>query len=232
MIRQAKISYFNSEIQRAKHDMKKTWAILKEATNTQQTKTSLPDHYVTENKKVTDTKKIVDAFNKLFANIGHNISENVPQPTTSYHNYLNQPHYNSMFLDPITPTNIIETVSKFKNKNSQEHDEISIKLVKESIIPISNPLAHIINQSMKNGTVPINMKLAKVVPIFKSGDEHQFNNYRPISILPAFSKILEKIVAKKLIKCLESEHLLYSLQTSIWIQTKSQHNPPNHTPSK
>ena len=56
------------------------------------------------------------------------------------------------------------------------------------------------------------MKLAKVVPIFKSGDKHQFNNYRPISILPAFSKILEKIVAKKLIKYLESEHLLYKHQ--------------------
>ena len=128
----------------------------------------------------------METFNKFFANIGYNISENVPLPTTSYHNYLNQLHNNSMFLDPITPNDIIETVSKFKNKNSQGHDEISIKLVKESIIPISNPLAHIINQSMKNGIVPINMKLAKVVPIFKSGDKHQFNNYRPISILPAF----------------------------------------------
>ena len=212
VIRQAKINYFNSEIQTAKHDMKKTWAILKEATNTQQTKSPLPDHYVIENKKVTDKKKIVDTFNKFFANIGYNISKNVPQPTTSFHNYLNQPHYNSMFLDPITPNDIIETVSKFKNKNSHGHDEISTKLVKESIIPISNPLAHIINQSMTNGIVPINMKLAKVVPIFKSGDKHQFNNYRPISILPASSKILEKIVAKKLIKYLESEHLLYKHQ--------------------
>ena len=81
MIRQAKINYFNSEIQTAKHDMKKTWAILKEATNTQQTKSSLPD-YVIENKKVTDKKKIVHTFNKFFANIGYNISGNVPQQTT------------------------------------------------------------------------------------------------------------------------------------------------------
>ena len=51
--------------------MKKTWAILKEATNTQQTKSPLPDHYVIENKKVADKKKIVDTFNKFFANIGY-----------------------------------------------------------------------------------------------------------------------------------------------------------------
>ena len=130
VIRQAKINYFNSEIQTAKHDMKKTWAILKEATNTQQTKSPLPDHYVIENKKVTDKKKIVDTFNKFFANIGYNSSEHVPQPTTSFRNYLNQPHYNSTFLDPITPNDIIETVSKCKNKNSHGHDEISTKLVK------------------------------------------------------------------------------------------------------
>ena len=56
------------------------------------------------------------------------------------------------------------------------------------------------------------MKIAKVVPIFKSGDKHLFNNYRPISILPAFSKILEKIVANKLMKFLETYKLLYKHQ--------------------
>ena len=132
VIRQAKISYFNSEIQTANHDMKKTWAILNEATNTQQTKK--PPYLITLLQK---TKKLQIygrqyTFNIFFDNIGHNISENVPQQTTPYHNYLNQPHYvNNMFLDPITLNDIIKTASKFKNKNSQEHDEI-----KESIIPI------------------------------------------------------------------------------------------------
>ena len=58
------------------------------------------------------------------------------------------------------------------------------------------------------------MKMAKVVPIFKSGDKHIFNNYRPINIhvLPAFSKILEKTVANKLMKFLETYKLLYKHQ--------------------
>ncbi len=107
---------------------------------------------------------------------------------------------------------IINIVSKLKSKTGQGHDEISTKLVKQSITYIATPLSHIINQSMSTGIVPQDMKLAKVIPIFKSGDQHSFNNYRPISLLPAFSKILEKTIATKLIKYLESQDLIYRYQ--------------------
>ena len=56
------------------------------------------------------------------------------------------------------------------------------------------------------------MKIARVIPIFKSGDKTIFNNYRPISILPAFSKILEKVMAKKLVNYLDTNNLFYQHQ--------------------
>lgn len=80
---------------------------------------------------------------------------------------------------------------------------LSTNLVKQSIDNMLIPLTHIINQSLTTGIVPQSMKIARVMPIYKSGDKHNFGNYRPISILPAFSKILEKVVATKLIKYLE-----------------------------
>ena len=86
--------------------------------------------------------------------------------------------------------------SKLKSKHSKGHDDIYTKKINNHI---SESLSHIINQSISLGIVPKNMKIAKVVPICKSVDKHIFNSYRPISILPAFSKILEKIVANKLI---------------------------------
>ena len=89
---------------------------------------------------------------------------------------------------------------------------ISSKLMKLSINNTALPLTHIINLSLSNGIVPNDLKIAKVIPIFKTGDRTQFNNYRPISILPAFSKIIEKVVAKKLITFLESSKQLYQHQ--------------------
>ena len=74
---------------------------------------------------------------------------------------------------------------------------------------VATPLAHIVNLSLSHGIDPHDMKLAKIVPIFKNGNTKLFNNYRPISILPAFSKILEKIVCNRLLHFLETKIILY-----------------------
>jgi hypothetical protein len=87
---------------------------------------------------------------------------------------------------------------------------MSTKLLKAPIEV--TPITHIINLSLSTGIVPTKMKIAKVIPIFKSGDRSDFSQYRPISILPVFSKLLEKIVAKKLINFLDSTHQLYQHQ--------------------
>ena len=73
---------------------------------------------------------------------------------------------------------------------------------------ICMPLKHIVNLSLTTGEIPLQMKTAKVVPIFKSGDPTDVNNYRPISLLSSFGKILEKIVANKLVSFLESNKLI------------------------
>ena len=69
-----------------------------------------------------------------------------------------------------------------------------------------------INQSFLMGVFPDQMKIAKIVPVFKAGNKKILNNYRPISILPAFSKILEKLVSIRLINFLESQNILYKHQ--------------------
>ena len=81
-------------------------------------------------------------------------------------------------------------------KSSQGFDNISTKLLKSTIDEILIPLTHIINLSIQSATVPEKIKIAKIIPIYKSGEKDIFNNYRPISLLPALSKIMEKIVGK------------------------------------
>ena len=92
------------------------------------------------------------------------------------------------------------------------HDFISTKLMKISMDKLASPLCHIFNLSLTTGIVPDNMKLAKVIPIYKSGQTKSFNNFRPISILPAFSKLLEKLIAKRLVNFLDKHNTLYKHQ--------------------
>ena len=105
-----------------------------------------------------------------------------------------------------------EALSKLKPKKSSGEDNISMFLLKEIANEIINPLIHLFNLSFKTGFIPQNYKCAKVVPIYKAGEKNRFNNYRPISLLSAFSKVLEKIVAIQMLKFLDQNKILYSHQ--------------------
>ena len=74
------------------------------------------------------------------------------------------------------------------------------------------PLTFLINKSLSHGTFPDELKIAKVLPIYKNEDEQMIQNYRPISVLPFFSKIFEKIVSLYIIYFLEDNNLFYCNQ--------------------
>ena len=65
---------------------------------------------------------------------------------------------------------------------------------------------------LQKGVFPDSMKIARVIPIFKTGDAQEFSNYRPVSILPQFSKILEKIFHNRLMSFLNDKQILYNGQ--------------------
>ena len=110
---------------------------------------------------------------------------------------------------PTCEAEILHTTTNLKASTSEGFDNISTKMLKQTMKEVATPLAHIVNLSLSHGIFPDDMKLAKIVPIFKNGNTKLFNNYRPISILPAFSKILEKIVCNRLLHFLETKNILY-----------------------
>ena len=77
------------------------------------------------------------------------------------------------------------------------------------------PLTYIINLSISQGHFPSEIKLTKVIPIYKSGDKQIIENYRPISVLPFFSKNFEKIVANYVLNFLDGHSILYAHQYGI-----------------
>ena len=103
---------------------------------------------------------------------------------------------------------IIEICGSLRSGAAAGYDGIPMNVVKQTIDLIDYPLRYIINLSLRSGIVPDSLKIANVIPLFKSGDHDIFTNYRPVSILPAFSKILEKVVYNRLLKFLNKFNIL------------------------
>ena len=107
---------------------------------------------------------------------------------------------------------IQKIIYKLKKKSSTGHDGISTKLLQRLCPIIAMPLTSIINQSLYTGIFPENLKLAKVLPLFKKGDNQLFNNYRPISLLPSISKVFERVVFNQLYSYFDENGLFYRSQ--------------------
>ena len=106
-----------------------------------------------------------------------------------------------------------EVLEIIKSLPSIERDGISSPLLKLIAPAVSPSLAKVINCSIINSICPAQLKLARVTPIYKQGSKTDLDNYRPISVLPVISKILEKHVCKHFIAFLANHHLLYKCQS-------------------
>ena len=105
----------------------------------------------------------------------------------------------SIFLKPVTEEEIKRLSIKFKTGKASGSDGVNIADIKSNIEILAKPLSHVINLSISTSIVPNNIKLARVIPINKSDCRSEFSNYRPISILPVFSKFFEKVIYDRLI---------------------------------
>jgi hypothetical protein len=95
-----------------------------------------------------------------------------------------------------------------KSKNSSGYDEISTKIIKISKPFIISPLINICNKVLAQGNYPERLKFSLIKPVYKSGDKSSPSNYRPISLLPAFSKITEKDIYKRVFDHLNNNAIL------------------------
>ena len=105
-------------------------------------------------------------------------------------------------------------ISSFKD-SSIGWDELKPGIIKNIKGCITMPLAHICNLSFKRvfkRVFPMQLKIANVVPIYKTGNEHVFSNYRPVSVLPVFSKLLERLMYIRLMNFITNNKLLYKYQ--------------------
>lgn len=99
-------------------------------------------------------------------------------------------------------------IKSLKTKNSSGYDEISNRIIKLSSPIIFSPLTHICNAILNTGIFPDGLKFTIVKPLFKKWNTHNISNYRPISLLTSFSKIIEKLIYARFITHIEANNLL------------------------
>ena len=156
--------------------------------------------------------EIAEAFNKFFSTIGTNISLTFPDMNDQYQDYLSQNSIsNSFFFSPIHSHDISIIIKSLKNKTCH-HSLYPVSVIKYLDSIISPILSKIINKSFCTSSFPNFLKKARVIPLHKGGNNDNPSNYRPISILPVFSKIIEKIVHKQLYSFLEKLSILNANQ--------------------
>ena len=212
IIRVAKKKYYENKFEEVSKDIKKTWDITREALGTRKAKVGIPNYFKVGIQNIVGSRDIANGFNVFFSSIAQKLANNIEIATKHFTEFLGERVVNNFIFAPVTPQLLNEIVGKLKPKRSTGPDNISTKLLKEIMPIIVLPLCHIFNLSMQTGFIPTRFKIAKVVPIYKSGDKHLFTNYRPISLLSSFSKILEKIVAKQMYAFLYSENILFNHQ--------------------
>jgi hypothetical protein len=102
-------------------------------------------------------------------------------------------------FEPASSKEIENIIKSLKPKNSNGYDEISVNILKISAPAISSPLAYICNKSFSMGVFSTRLKYSEIIPLFKNGDKTNAINYRPISLLTSFSKVIEKAILVRLL---------------------------------
>ena len=156
--------------------------------------------------KTYQGNEIASALASYFSTVGKCFAERIPKPTQSIKKYLEflQSNSHSMYFSPCTEREVCSIIKQLPSKRSSGSDDISNILLREISSCVCEPLCLLINISLTEGKFPDLMKLAEVVPLYKGKARDQETNYRPISLLTTMSKVMEKVVYKRVYDFLTS----------------------------
>ena len=200
-LRIAKKIYFAKQFAIYKDDARNTWKVINSVINPNPKHESI-EKVCVDNAQLKEPSQISEAFNDFFVNIGPNLARSIPNPDKTFHHYLNNKNSFSLFFEPVAEEEVKDIINNLNTKKAAGFDGVTNFLLKNLVNEIISPLTYILNKSLLKGVVPDQMKIAKVIPIFKKGNKEELGNYRPISLLTSLSKILERLVYSRTLKFL------------------------------
>lgn len=194
----------NHFIKNSLNKSKATWKVINSTSN-------LPKEEIKQikigNHLLTDPNAIANAFNNYFID-----QVEYSQVKTASLNKHTASSTESIFVNPVSPDEIIKIIKNLKNTNSVGYDEIPthvLKYVAESVAP---HIAYIINICVSSGVYPDKLKSVIVIPIFKKENREELQFYRPIALISIVSKIFEKFLYNSLTSFFDKHNILIDEQ--------------------
>ena len=211
LLRRAKQNHFSSQLDKERYNMRNTWKILNSILRCPK-KVQCQKFVSNNNKTYTEPKEIANKFNDFFASIGPTLAGTIKHQGKDFDEYLGNSCSSTCFFKPTDESEILKIIKNLGSRKSPGYDLVKSDLVKVIASEIVYPLKLIFNKSLTDGIVPDALKIAKVVPIYKKESPEEFGNYRPVSVLPCLSKILERIVHDRCCNFLDAKEILYKRQ--------------------
>lgn len=210
IIRNHKIKYYSDLFSKCKNNLKETWKIVNNILS--RNRCPLEIKKITCNNGIyTNNDQIASVFNEFFCNIGIEYDNNIPHTLLDPCQFVDVNQSTSFFLEPVSALEVGCYIRNLKN-SKQDIDSISIPILKENYEIISPIFSDLINNCFYFGNFPSILKKAIVLPLFKKGDPNIMSNFRPISILPFLSKIIEKCLKARLLWYFEVNNLFNRTQ--------------------
>ena len=211
---ESKREYFSNKIASHNGDLKNTWKTINLVLNKKSKTTQIASLDV-DGKQVCDNKAIAESMNDFFCNIGKNLSDKLPQtenPLLESRFSVNE-HNLRFEFQAVNIAQVEKVFGKFKKSLGFGTDGIANHFLKIALPVIGESLCNVFNLSIATGVFPDCWKIARVAPIFKSGQSDDRSNYRPISVLPFLSRVFEKLVFNQLYEYLDKNKLIYYKQS-------------------
>ena len=214
---QKKKQYYQSLITKHNSNMRRTWGVINDLLGRSKSKERFSSMNL-NGEFCTDSQVIANKFNEFFTNIPKKLHNNLPKINENLRidkclEFLKGKSVpNSFFIKLTCYDEVYRIIQKFQSKSSTGLDNVSPKAFKHFPPKIIDCYVHIFNLSISQGKFIEYFKTAKVVPVYKSKDKHEMSNFRPISLLPVASKILEKIIHTRLYSFLSQNNFFIKNQ--------------------
>lgn len=212
ILKQAEAQYYKGLLSSKDTSARTAWGVINKVLNGKPKKSGSLITRIDHNGSThTSEDAIADAFNNYFTNIGPNLAAQI-KSTSCYQTFMDPSVESTIFLTPVTDEEVNKEIKRLKLYKAPGIDGITAKLLQKVYHVVTPVLTFIFNLSFQDGQYPDQLKIAKVIPLYKKGSHSLPENYRPISLLSCFNKLLEKLIEKRLRAFLHDNRIFYEYQ--------------------